>query len=111
MLNAEDVGSTPALILLGSKASGVLTTRPVLGINNHTTRLMTILASGNVGAGTTTPAGPLHVKSSSSAINGMLVLENDSGTSTNLYTACSFLPQGQCLEWDVLLVENVTHSA
>jgi len=66
VLSAEDVGSVPALILLGSKASGGLTTRPVLGINNHTTRLMTVRANGTVGIGTSAPSQLLHISGAGS---------------------------------------------
>lgn len=60
-------------------------------LSNAGTRLLTIQNGGNVGIGTTSPSQPLHVKSSSSAVNGMILLENDTAAQTGLYTARSAL--------------------
>lgn len=61
----------------------------------------TITAAGNVGVGAISPTSLLHVKSSSSAMSGIITLENDNGVLTNLYTARSALPHA-----DKAVLEN-----
>lgn len=67
-LNA-DIGTVPLLSLqanqLNNAGSGatLVATRPILGINNFTTRLVTILANGLIGIGFPTPTYNLQLNS------------------------------------------------
>jgi hypothetical protein len=60
----QDSGSTPVTVF--SAALSTLTaivTRPLYQFRNAGTSLLTMLANGNLGIGTTTPSTPLHVRS------------------------------------------------
>lgn len=61
IVNGEDTGTTPLMILAGRHNSGAVTTRPIFEVRNNTTPLMTILPNGNMGLGTTAPAATLDV--------------------------------------------------
>lgn len=60
-----DTGTSPALVFTSQLASSALVTRPVLAIRNYTTDLMTVLANGSVGIGTTSPLAALDIRKTS----------------------------------------------
>ncbi|MFZ3011045.1 MAG: hypothetical protein WA100_04280 [Microgenomates group bacterium] len=60
-----DTGTSPALVFTSQLASSALATRPVLAIRNYTTDLMTVLANGSVGIGTTSPLAALDIRKTS----------------------------------------------
>ena len=59
--SGDDTGTVPVMVLAGRHNSGDLMNRPVLQVKNNTNPLMTILPSGNVGIGVTSPISPLDV--------------------------------------------------
>jgi len=65
--------SVPLVEIIGAKRSGttvqaLAAAETVLEIANHTTALMTVLGSGNVGVGTTTPGATLDVRGGNIAL-------------------------------------------
>ena len=82
----DDVGTVPTIVLSGRTNGGAVSTRPVLGINNNSTNLMTILASGNVGIGTTSPERSLDAVGDIRAYKneGYNVVESRTASNANL---------------------------
>lgn len=68
IVSADDVGTVPTMMLSGRANGGAVLNRPILGINNNATNIVTILANGNVGIGTTSPLGVLDIRSANSGI-------------------------------------------
>lgn len=60
-VSGEDTGTAPLLVLAGRHNGAAVTTRPILDVRNNTTSLMTMLADGSLGVGTTTPGSKLDV--------------------------------------------------
>ena len=60
---ADDTGTTPVTVFK-TRLTGLLqvVTRPVFQFSNWTLDIMTMLADGKVGIGTTVPTAPLHVQ-------------------------------------------------
>lgn len=61
ILPADDTGTTPIIQLASRVNAGLVTTRPLLSIGNHTTRHFVMLATGNTGFGTAVPSTKLEV--------------------------------------------------
>ena len=66
--NDTHTDTVPTVELIGAKRSGstiqaLASAETVLQVSNHTTNLLTVLGSGNVGIGTTTPTEALDVNS------------------------------------------------
>ncbi len=76
---STDSGTSPALVLTGQLASSVIATRPILAVRNYTTDLMTVLANGNVGIGTTAPSYALDVKVAGTGIIARFNNDNTAG--------------------------------
>lgn len=58
----DDSGTVPAIVLNARKGPSTdLTSRPLLSIRGNSTDHLTVLASGNVGVGTTSPGAKLEV--------------------------------------------------
>ena len=86
---SADSGTTPLIMLEASSHStdafsGITTvgTRPILGVNNFTTRLMTVTAAGNVGIGTTSPAQTLSVQGNTLISGNITSVANITATGT-----------------------------
>ena len=61
--DTQDSGTNPVAVFRSALASGTqIATRPLFAFRNWSTEVMTILADGKVGIGTTTPTAPLQVK-------------------------------------------------
>lgn len=61
ILPADDIGATPMMLFTGRVGALASTVRPVLGINNGATRLITVDKVGNVGLGIVAPAYKLDI--------------------------------------------------
>jgi hypothetical protein len=74
--SGSDTGSNSVITFIGRRTSSstdpingnftAISTRPMFNFINNTTNLMTILANGNVGIGTTAPASLLHLENATS---------------------------------------------
>lgn len=60
-LTSADTGTKACMIFDARTSGAVVATRPVIAFKNYTTDIMNMLANGNVGIGTTSPAQKLHV--------------------------------------------------
>jgi hypothetical protein len=70
----QDSGTNPVTVFRSALANLTeVVTRPIFAFRNWTTAVMTILANGNVGIGTTNPSETLH-------ISGDMLVENTNGS-------------------------------
>jgi hypothetical protein len=79
--------TAPALVFAGAKKSGTAaqalsSTEPVFQFKNYATELMTILGSGNVGIGTTSPSTPLEIYNAAGNTDKEFLRLRTSGSST-----------------------------
>lgn len=74
----QDSGTTPVTVFRSALASLTqVVTRPLFAFRNWSTTVMTILADGKVGIGTTTPSTSLHVRSTAVPSTGEPVARFD----------------------------------
>ena len=78
--STQDSGTEPVSIFRSFLSSlAEVTTRPVFQFKNWSTNLMTILANGNVGIGTTTPNTKLDINGNTT-ITGSLIVSSSGAT-------------------------------
>lgn len=88
---ASDTGIVPLNIIEGSSHTTNAFTgiknadRPILGVNNYLTRLLTILANGKVGIGISAPSAILDIVSTETSAWATQVLNNAVGVGNGLF--------------------------
>lgn len=77
----DDTGTISTIQLTGRASGGAIVNRPVLSINNNTTTIMTVAASGLIGIGTATPATVLDI----SKMDPIVRIKNSGGDIGGMY--------------------------
>jgi hypothetical protein len=86
---SADTGTLPLNIIQGARLSdagstaALVVTRPILGISNFTTRLMTVLANGNAGFGIALPTARVHIAASTTLVAAMNLIVGVAPTTPN----------------------------